>query len=125
MFGVHTSRDQRGKLLRIPLYIVSAYVPMSLQIHLNPCSPEDPSNMLFLRDLWIDFSDYDVVLVEQSFIKVFTKHIFTWMNPTNLFINVHSKNPAFQLKNLRDVQQHLQDEVNTVQLTWKRVPLKS
>ena len=40
-------------------------------------------------------------------------------------LNVHSKNPAFQAKHLKDPEQQLPDDVDTKQLAWKRTPMKS
>ena len=53
------------------------------------------------------------------------KHFDAWMDPTNVALNVCSKNPAFQLKHLLDKSQFLPDNVNTSSLAWKRAPLKS
>ena len=66
---------QKTYLLRIVSYIVSVYVPMFLRIHSNPRVPEDPTNMLFLRDLLLDYLEKDEILVDQSLRKVFIKHL--------------------------------------------------
>ena len=116
---------QKAKLLRIVSHIVSVYVPMLLHIHLNPRAPEGPTNMLFLRDLLLDFQQKDEILVDQILKKVFIKHFSSWMNPINVALNVYSNNPAYQLKHLQDPHQNLTDEVDIQQLAWKRAPLKS
>ena len=40
---------------------------------------------------------------------------------TNVSLDFHSKSPAFQVKDLIDVQQHQPDEVETLQLKSPRV----
>ena len=53
------------------------------------------------------------------------KHFSSWMNPINVTLNVHSKNPAFQAKHLKDPDQQLPGDVDTKQLAWKRAPIRS
>jgi len=125
LFGKAMTQVQKAKLLRLVSYAVSVYVPMFLRVHLNPRAPEGPSNMLFLRDLLLDYHQKDEMLVDHSLKKVFIKHFCSWMNPVNVTLNVFSKNPAYQVKHLEDPQQNLSDEVDTQQLAWKRMPLKS
>ena len=119
------TKAQQDKLHRITSYIVSVYAPMFFKIHLNSRAPEGPSNMLYIRDLLLNYSSEDTMLMEQSVKKIFVKHFNAWMNPTNVALNVYSKNPAFQLKHLLDKSQFLPDNVDTSSLAWKRAPLKS
>ena len=88
MFGCGMSTSQKGKLLRIVSYVVTVYVPMFLKIHLNPRAPDGPSNMLFLRDLLLDYHQKDEMLANQGLKKVFVKHFVSWMNPINVALNV-------------------------------------
>ena len=125
LFGNDMTDVQKTNLLRIVSYIVSVYVPMFLRIHLNPRVPEGLTNMMFLRDLLLDYCEKDEILVDQSLKKVFIKHFTSWMNPVNVALNVYSKNPAYQAKHLEDPHQNLSDEVDIQQLAWKRVPLKT
>ena len=66
---------QKTNLLRIVSYIVFVYVPMFLRIHSNPRVPEDPTSMLFVRDLLLDYPEKDEILVNQSLGKVCIKHL--------------------------------------------------
>ena len=125
LFDTKITDSQKSKLLQITSYIASVYVPMFLKIHLNPRSPEGPSNMVFLRDLLLDFRQQHCDLVDHCLKHVFVKHFCAWMNPINVALNVHSKNPAFQAKHLKDPEQQLPDDVDTKQLTWKRTHVKS
>ena len=93
---------QKTNLLHIVSYIVSVYVPMFLRIHLNPHVPEGPTNMLYFRDLLLDYCEKDEILVDQSLKKVFIKHFTSWMNPVNVALNVYSKSPEYQAKHLED-----------------------
>ena len=53
MFGAELESKQDFKLLRI--VALSVYNPMCFLIHLNPRAPEGQANMIFLRDLLLDF----------------------------------------------------------------------
>ena len=55
LFDTKMTDSPKSKLLQITSYIVSVNVPMFLKIDLNLRSPEGPSNMVFLRDLLLDF----------------------------------------------------------------------
>ena len=90
---------QAAKLKGIASFIVSVYVPMFSRIHLNPHAPKDPNNMLFLRDVLLDYKRIDNELVE-VIRKVFLKHFNAWMNPTNVTLNLHSKIPAYKIHHL-------------------------
>ena len=57
---------QKTNLLRIVSYTGSACVPMFLRNHLNPRVPKDPNNMLFLRNLLLDYREKDEILLDQS-----------------------------------------------------------
>ena len=98
---------------------------MFLRIHLNPRVLEGPTNMLFLRDLLLDYREKDEILLDQSLKKMFIKNFTSWMNPVNVALNVYSKNPAYQAKHLEDPPQNLSDLVDIQQLAWKRVCPKS
>ena len=52
--------------------------------------------------------------------KTFTKNFAAWMNPTNIALNTHSKDAAFNLKDLQDPQQSLPENVNIESLAWQR-----
>ena len=80
--------------------------------------------MLFLRDLFLDFTHIDDELM-QVLKKIFVKHFSAWMNPTNVALNVHSKNPAFRIAHLQDPDQSLPESVDTEALALKRTPIKS
>ena len=56
--------------------------------------------------------------------KTFTKHFVAWMNPTNIALNTHSKDPAFNLKDLQDPQQSLPENVSNESLAWQRASIK-
>jgi len=58
-------------------------------------------------------------------LKTFTKCFVAWMNPTNMALNAHSKNPANDIKHRQDPAQSLSHSFNTEWLTWKRVPIKA
>ena len=115
---------QATRLRRITSFIVAVYAPMFFRIHLNPRAPEGPNNMLFLRDLFLDFTHIDDELM-QVLKKIFVKHFSAWMNPTNVALNVHSKNPAFRIAHLQDPDQSLPESVDTEALALKRTPIKS
>ena len=53
--GNDMTEVQKTNLLRIISNIVSVYVSMTLRNHQNPREPEGPTNMLFLRDLFLDY----------------------------------------------------------------------
>ena len=93
------SSAQAAKLKRIASFIVSVYVPMFFRIHSNPRAPEGPNNMLFLRDVVLDYKHIDNELVE-VIRKIFLKHFHAWMNPTNVALNIHSKIPAYKIDHL-------------------------
>ena len=64
---------------------------------MNPHAPEGPNNMLFLRDVVLDYERIDNELVE-VIEKNFLKRFHAWMNPTDVALNTHSKNPAYNLQ---------------------------
>ena len=72
--------------------------------------------MIFVRNLLLDFRSKDLDLADMLK-KTFTKHFVAWINPTNIALNTHSKDPAF---NLKDPQQSLPENVNTESLAWQR-----
>ena len=82
-----------------------------------------PTNMIFLRDLLLEFRQQHTNLVDHCIKSVFVKHY--WMNPINVTLNVHSKSPAFQANHLKDPDQQLPGDVDTKQLAWKRAPIRS
>ena len=82
-----------------------------------------PTNIIFLRDLSLDFHQQHTNLVDHCLKPVFVKHFCSWMKPIPL--NVHSKSPAFQAKHLKDPDQQLSGDVDTKQLAWKRAPIRS
>ena len=47
------------------------------------------------------------------------------MNPINVTLNAHLKNPAFHDKHLKDLVQQLPGDDGTKQLAWKRAPITS
>ena len=97
---------------------------MFSRIHLNPHAPKDPNNMLFLRDVLLDYKRIDNELVE-VIRKVFLKHFNAWMNPTNVTLNLHSKIPAYKIHHLKDPDQSLPERVDIAALALKRTPMKS
>ena len=98
---------------------------MCVKIHLNPRAPGLRTNMIFLRDLLLDFCRQHTNLVDRCLKPVFVKYFCSWMNPINVTVNVHSKSPAFQAKHLKDPDQQLPGDVDTKQLAWKRAPIRS
>ena len=98
---------------------------MFVKIHLNPRAPEGPTSMIFLRDLELDFRQQHTNLVDHCLKPVFVKYFCSWMNLINVTLNVHSKNPAFQAKHLKDPDQQLPGDVDTTQLAWKRAPIST
>ena len=80
---------------------------MLTKAHLNPLAPERPSNMVFLRDLLLDFRDNDEMIVGGCK-KVSIKHFYTSVNPITVCLNLCSKNPVYQLKHIPGPEQHLQ-----------------
>ena len=93
-------------------------------IHLNPRAPDSSGNMIFLRNLLLDFRSKDLDLADMLK-KTFTKHFVAWMNPTNVALNTHSKDPAFNLKDLQDPQQSLPENIDTESLAWQRASIKN
>ena len=93
---------------------------------LDPCAPEGPNNMLFLRYVALDYKPIDKELVE-VIRKIFLKHFNAWKNPTNAALNVHSKNPAYKVDHLKDQDpdQSLLESVDMEALALKRTPMKS
>ena len=89
---------QNSKLLQITRYIISVYVPMFVKIHLNPRASEGPTNIIFLRYLSLDFRQQHTNLVDHCVKPMCLKRFCSWMNPINVTLNMHSKNPAFQAK---------------------------
>ena len=81
MFGTELDSEQNSKLLRIVAFILSVYVPMCFLIHLNPCAPEGPAYIIFLRDLLLDFEVKDQDLAVTALKNVFIKHFVAWINP--------------------------------------------
>ena len=120
------TKAQQAKLHRIITYIVLIYVPvpMIFKTHLNRWAPESPTNLWYLRDL-LNFSSEDTILMKQSVKKIFVKHFNAWMNPTNLALNVYSKNLTSQLKHCRMNLGFIPDHANASSLAWKTAPLKS
>jgi len=104
-------------------FIVSVYAPMFFRIHLNSRAPDGPGNMIFLRNLLLDFRSKDLELADMLK-KTFTKHFVAWMNPTNVALNAHSKDPVFNLKLLQDLEQSLPDNVDTESLAWQRASIQ-
>ena len=98
---------------------------MFVKIHLNLRAPEGPTNMIFLRYLWLDFRQQRTNLVDHRLKPVFVKHFCSWINPINVTLNVHSKSTAFQAKHLKDPDRQLPDDVDTKQLARKRAPIRS
>ena len=98
---------------------------MFVKIHLNPCMPEGPTNMIFLCDLLLVFRLLHTNLVDHCLKPVFVKHLCSWMNPINVTLNVDSKSPAFQAKHLIDRDQQFPGNADTKQLAWKQAPITS
>ena len=98
---------------------------MFFRIHLNPLALDGPSNMLFWRDLILDFKFRDEVEFERVIEKVFAEHFNAGMSPSNVALNVFSKSPVFQLKHLKDPEQVLPHSVNTPMVAWRRVTMKA
>ena len=114
----------RSKLLRIVAFSLSAYVPMIFRIRLNLRAPEGPTNIVFLRDLLLDFEVKDQDLAETALKNVFVKHFVAWMNPTNVALNARSKHSAFHLSCLKNVHHDLPEKADTHELAWKRKSLR-
>ena len=123
IFGEDLPSEQQAKLLKIVSFIVSVNAPMFFRIHSNPRAPDGPGNRIFLRNLLLDFRSQDLDLADMLK-KTSTKHFVAWMNPTKIALNTHSKDPAFNLKDLQDPQQSLPENVNTESLTWQRASIK-
>ena len=94
MYGtVEFSEEHVEKLVHVCSFIVSVYAPMFLRIH-NPRAPEGPSNMIFLRNILLDFKsamgfDYEMC---ESLTKAYINHSVAWLNPTNVAVSAHSAN---------------------------------
>ena len=54
---------------------------MFVKIYLNPRALKGPTNMIFLRDLLLDFHQQHTNLVDHCLKPVFVKHFCSWMNP--------------------------------------------
>ena len=105
------SSAQAAKLKRIASFIVSVYVPMFFRIHLNPRATEGPDNMLFLRDVALDYKRMDNELVE-VIRKIFLKHFHAGMKPTNVARNIQFKIPASKIDHLKHPDQSLPESVD-------------
>ena len=121
------TKAQQAKLHRIISYIVLIYmsVPMFFKNHSNPQTPEGPTDMLYLRDLLLDFSSEDTIFMEQSVKKIFVKHFNAWMNPTNVALNAYSKNLTSQLKHCQMNLGFIPDHADAPSLAWKTATLRS
>ena len=60
--------------------------------------------------------------MKQSVKKIFVKHFNAWMNPTNVALNVYSKNLISQLKHCRMNLSYIPDHANASSLAfWNSV----
>lgn len=125
LFDEELTTAQSSNLISIASYVLSVYAPMFFRIHLNPRAPEGPANMIFLRDLLLDLMPRHKNLVENVVKPIFLKHFIAWMNPTNVALNTHAKQPAFHIKHLQDIHQILPVETDTRIHGWRRTPLRS
>ena len=115
---------QAAKLEKIASFIVSVFVPMSFLIHLNPRTTEGPDEMLFLRDVVLDYKRINDELVE-VIRKMFPQHFHAWMNPTNVALNIQFKILAYKIDHLKNPDQSLPESVDIEALALKRIPMKS
>ena len=113
---------QNVKLVRIISFIISAYVPSFVMIHLNQKAVEGPTLTLFQRvhrDLILAYRhlDNDIADVVR---KYYVPHASQWLSPTNVALSVYAEVPPYSLRAVTASQSFLDSiDIATVLINSK------
>ena len=99
--------DKIIRLRRIVSFVASVYAPMFMRVHLKPRAVIGSGNMIYLRELLLCYQQCDEELFSAAVKKCFLSHAASWLNPTNVALNVHSDDPPFFIAALQSSQQSL------------------
>ena len=97
---------------------------MFVKIHLNPRASEGPTNMIFLRYLSLDFRQQHTNLVDHSVKPVFFKTLLLLDEPNQCDPKYSFKKSCIPSKTVKDPDQQLPGDVDTILLAWKRAPIR-
>ena len=104
---------QKSKLIRLILYIILAYVPSFLLIHLKLLAAEGQRITLFQPDLLLAYREIDSELADVV-LKYLYEHAVQWMLPVNVVLNVFAEVSPYSIEAVKT--SHYPDSVDARKL---------